>query len=64
MVASPWLCNGISELLWVFIKYQIIFYVLNYPGEILPVLTYDLGAVDQAMNNFPFHVMGVVRLEK
>jgi hypothetical protein len=33
--------NGISEFLWLFIKYKIMFYsyVLNFRAEILPILT-------------------------
>jgi hypothetical protein len=39
------------------------YYILNFHVEILLILTYDLGLTDQAMNDFPFHVMWVVGLE-
>jgi hypothetical protein len=61
-VASPWLHHGINKFLWVFIKYQIMSCVLNFSVEIVPVLTYDLGSTDQAMNDSSFHVVGVVGL--
>jgi hypothetical protein len=48
MVAFLWVHNGISEFLWVFSRYQIMFYFLNFPVEDLLILTYDLGSVDQA----------------
>jgi hypothetical protein len=44
MVASWWLHYGVNKFLWVFIKYQIVSYVLNSTVEILLVLTYDLGS--------------------
>jgi hypothetical protein len=34
------------------------FYVLNFPVEILPIPTYDLGPVDQIMYDSSFRVMG------
>jgi hypothetical protein len=46
--------------LWVFIKHQIISYVLNFLVEILLILTY--GSTDQAMNDSPFHVMWLVEV--
>jgi hypothetical protein len=44
-------------------KYQMMFYILNFPVEILLNLTYDLGSVDLAINDTDFHVMGMVRHE-
>jgi hypothetical protein len=46
-------------MLWIFVKYQIVFCVCNFPIEILLILTYDLGPVDQDMNS-SFHLMGFV----
>jgi hypothetical protein len=43
-ISSPRPRKGISEVLWVFIKYQIIFYVPNFAVDILPILTYDVGS--------------------
>jgi hypothetical protein len=61
MLASPWLYNGINELWCVFIKLQVIFYVINFPVEILTLLIYDLGSFDQSMKVSSFHGTGVVR---
>jgi hypothetical protein len=38
-------------------------YILNFHVEIFLILTYDLGSTEQAMNDSPFHVLGVVGLE-
>jgi hypothetical protein len=62
MVGSLWLHYGIIEYLWVFIKYQIMSYVLNFLVEVL-ILTYDLGSTDQAMNDDSFQVMQMLGLE-
>jgi hypothetical protein len=45
-VASPWLHYGINIFLWLFIKYQIMSYVLNFPVKILLLLIYDLGSAE------------------
>jgi hypothetical protein len=42
----------------VFITYQIMLYIPNFPVEILLNLTYDL-----AINDASFHVVGMVRYE-
>jgi hypothetical protein len=39
------------------------FHVLNTRVEIFPILTYELGCAEQAMNESSFHVMGVFGLE-
>jgi hypothetical protein len=62
-VASRWLYYGVSKLLWVFIKYQIMSYILNFVFEILLILTYDLGLAEQTMNDTPFYMVWVVGLE-
>jgi hypothetical protein len=38
-------------------------YVLNFPAEILLILTFDIGYTDKAVNDSSFHIMGVVGLE-
>jgi hypothetical protein len=50
MTASWWLHYRVNKFLWVFIKHQIVSYVLNFIVEILLVLTYDLDSTDQTMN--------------
>jgi hypothetical protein len=59
-LASPWLHNMINELWWVFIKYHIVFHVLNVPAEIIPILTHDSGPTVQAMNNSYFQVQWIL----
>jgi hypothetical protein len=49
--------------LWVFVKHQMMFYVLNFLVEILLILIHDLGSTDLTRNDSPFHVMLVVGLE-
>jgi hypothetical protein len=46
-VAYPWHHTGMNGFLCVFIKYQIMFCVLNFPAEILPILTNDLGCTER-----------------
>jgi hypothetical protein len=53
----------VSEFLWVFIKCQIMSYVVNFLVEILLILTYDRGCTDQTMNDSPFRMMWVVGVE-
>jgi hypothetical protein len=62
-VASWWLHYGVTEFLWIFIKHQIMSYVLNYVVEILLNLTYDLGSSDQTMKDSLFHALWVVWLQ-
>jgi hypothetical protein len=62
-ICFSWLRYGVNGFLWVFMKHQIVSYVLNFRVEILLFLTCDLGLTDQIMNDFPFHVMWVVELE-
>jgi hypothetical protein len=38
-------------------------HVYNFIVEILLILTYELRSVDQTVNDCPFYVMFVVRLE-
>jgi hypothetical protein len=52
-----------QQILWIFTEHQIMFYVSNFVVEILLILTYDLHSVDQTVNNSPFYVMWVVRIE-
>jgi hypothetical protein len=63
MVCFPWFHHGINELLWVFIEYQIMFYVNSFPPETFQILEYDLGSTDQAAKDSSLHVKGVVRSE-
>jgi hypothetical protein len=44
---------------WVFNKHQIMSYIFNFLVEILLILTYDLGSVDQSMNDSRFYVVCV-----
>lgn len=55
----------VKEFFWVFMKHQIMFYVLNFVVEIFLILTYEyaLGSTDQTMNVSPFYVMWVAGLE-
>jgi hypothetical protein len=62
-VVSRWLHYAVNKFLWVIIKHQIMSYVLNFLGEILLILTYDLGSTKQTMTDCAFHVMWVDGLE-
>jgi hypothetical protein len=62
-VASRWHHYGVIKLLCVFVKHQIMFYLLNFLVEILLILIYVIGSTDQTMNDSPFHVMWVVGFE-
>jgi hypothetical protein len=42
---------------------EVMFYVLNSPIEIFPILTNELGCIDLAMDESSFHVMWVFGLE-
>jgi hypothetical protein len=46
-----------------FIKYEIICYVLNFVVEILLILTFALRSVDPTLNDSTFYVMWVVELD-
>jgi hypothetical protein len=63
-VASRWLYYGVNKLLCVFIKHQMMSYVLNFIVEIFLILTYDLSSADQIMNESPFYMMWVIPLIK
>jgi hypothetical protein len=63
MAAYQWFQYEVIKFLWVFIKHQIMLYVLNFLAEILLILTYDLGSIDRTMNDSPFHMMWVVGFE-
>jgi hypothetical protein len=54
--SSRWHHYGVKELLWVFIKHQIVSYFLNFVLEILLTLTYDLGSTDQT-KNWPLEIV-------
>jgi hypothetical protein len=62
-VASHWLHYGVRDLLWVFIKHQIMAHVLNFLVDVILILTDDLGSTDQTVNHFRFHVMWVIGLK-
>jgi hypothetical protein len=62
-IASRWLHYGVIEFLWVFVKHQIMSYVLNFLVEIILILTYDLSSTDQTVNDSSFQVLWKVGLE-
>lgn len=47
----------VSEFLWIFIKHQIVSYVLNLVVENLLILIHDLFSADQAKNDSSFYVI-------
>jgi hypothetical protein len=69
MTTVPWYTVSgegrfrVDVFLWVFTEHQIMSYGFNFDVKFLLILTYNLGSVEQIMDDPRFYVMWVVGLK-